>query len=304
MDSVALNENKFTLEDLIFDEMEKSKQSSVNISSPLGWVGGKFRIAKWIISMMPKHQCYVEPFFGAGHVFFNKPKAEVEVINDFDDRVYALFKVMSDKNLFKEFVEKVWFLGSHSKIYDEMQAVLNDKNASLVDKAVAFFYVNKHSLAGNLGNTFVSSPGSNMGGRFTSTKFGLLRIHERLSNAQVFCGDWKDVVLRHDSENTLVFLDPPYVEETRESSMGVYTNELSNDDHNVLVDTCLSLKSKVMLSGYANSIYKRLEESGWYRVDKKTVMSCARVKKSDGSMDRVESVWMNFAPKGVRETLV
>ena len=44
MDSVVLNENKFTLEDLVFDEMEKSKQSSVNTSSPLCWFGGKFKI--------------------------------------------------------------------------------------------------------------------------------------------------------------------------------------------------------------------------------------------------------------------
>ena len=40
------------------------------VKSPLRWTGGKFCIADWIISLMPKHETYVEPFFGAGWVLF------------------------------------------------------------------------------------------------------------------------------------------------------------------------------------------------------------------------------------------
>ena len=50
--------------------------------TPITYYGGKQRIAPEIISMLPAHKVYVEPFFGGGAVFFRKPKAGIEVIND------------------------------------------------------------------------------------------------------------------------------------------------------------------------------------------------------------------------------
>jgi site-specific DNA-adenine methylase len=52
--------------------------------TPITYYGGKQRIAPEIISMMPAHKIYVEPFFGGGAVFFRKRKAGIEVINDMD----------------------------------------------------------------------------------------------------------------------------------------------------------------------------------------------------------------------------
>ena len=55
--------------------------------------GAKWRIAEWIIDRMPPHIGYVEPFFGSGAVFFNKPKSSIETINDLDGSVVRFFKV-------------------------------------------------------------------------------------------------------------------------------------------------------------------------------------------------------------------
>ena len=46
--------------------------------------GSKWGIADWIISFFPegyKKQVYLEPFAGAGAVFFNKRPGVVETIN-------------------------------------------------------------------------------------------------------------------------------------------------------------------------------------------------------------------------------
>ena len=288
----------FSLNELVAEEVQKNEGKG-KVTSPLCWFGGKFNLAKWIIALMPKHQCYVEPFFGAGHIFFNKPKVKVEAINDIDDRVYALFKVLSDEDAFKEFANKIWFLGCHEKAYNEMVEKLKDKNLSMVDKAVAFLYINKLSLSGNFGNSFMGH-----GEALAYSKENLLSIYKRLKGVNVYCRDWKEVVERYDSENTLVFLDPPYVEETRSNSMGVYANELSDKDHEELVDVCLSLKSKVILCGYQNKLYERLEQNGWHRLDKKVKLSCAVVKEGAEKADRIESVWLNYKPKGAREWIV
>jgi len=60
----------------------------------LKYPGAKWRIADWIISKMPKHHSYVEPFFGSGAVFFNKKPSAIETINDLDEDVVNLFSVV------------------------------------------------------------------------------------------------------------------------------------------------------------------------------------------------------------------
>lgn len=71
-------------------------------SSPLTRLGNKRRIAGKIIPHFPQHTIYVEPFFGGGGMFFSKPKAEQNVLNDLDGEVYNLFRViLSDREAFR-----------------------------------------------------------------------------------------------------------------------------------------------------------------------------------------------------------
>lgn len=56
--------------------------------------GAKWNIAQWIISVMPHHKSYLEPFFGSGAVFFNKPPSRIETINDLDGEIVNLFEVI------------------------------------------------------------------------------------------------------------------------------------------------------------------------------------------------------------------
>jgi hypothetical protein len=45
---------------------------------------------------MPAHHSYVEPFFGSGAVFFNKPLSNIETINDLDGEVVNFFEIIRD----------------------------------------------------------------------------------------------------------------------------------------------------------------------------------------------------------------
>ena len=44
--------------------------------------GSKWSLANWIISYFPEHHSYLEPFFGSGAVLFNKPRSNIETVND------------------------------------------------------------------------------------------------------------------------------------------------------------------------------------------------------------------------------
>jgi DNA adenine methylase len=67
------------------------------INSPFKWVGGKSRLRKQIISLLPRHTCYVEPFSGAAWVLFGKPRSDVEVLNDIDQELITFFRVVKEK---------------------------------------------------------------------------------------------------------------------------------------------------------------------------------------------------------------
>ena len=56
-----------------------------------------------IQSKFPEHKVYVEPFFGAGGMFFNKRKAKYNIVNDYDNDVFNLFNVVMHKK--DEFIE-------------------------------------------------------------------------------------------------------------------------------------------------------------------------------------------------------
>ena len=60
-------------------------------------LGNKSAIAKEIQKYFPPHKIYIEPFFGAGGMFFNKPKARYNIVNDLDSDVFNLFMVVMNQ---------------------------------------------------------------------------------------------------------------------------------------------------------------------------------------------------------------
>ena len=63
--------------------------------SIVGRVGGKSRLKKTIIDLLPEHTTYVEPFVGGGAVFFGKEPSSREVVNDLDADIYHIYSDMS-----------------------------------------------------------------------------------------------------------------------------------------------------------------------------------------------------------------
>ncbi|RKJ53631.1 DNA adenine methylase, partial [Butyricicoccus sp. 1XD8-22] len=116
---------------------------------------------------------------------------------------------------------------------------------------------------------------------------------ERMKYLQVENMDFKELLVKYDNENTLFYLDPPYIHETRKMTY-TYEHELENERHKELVDILLNVKGKCILSGYDHEIYDELELNGWSKVylgefakrSIKTIVS----EKEKGK----EFVWINY----------
>jgi len=73
------------------------------LRSPVTWFGGKGHLARRIVPLLPPHKCYVEPFCGAGAVFFWKPRAPLETLNDLAGDVVHFYRVLRDPVAFERF---------------------------------------------------------------------------------------------------------------------------------------------------------------------------------------------------------
>ena len=95
----------------------------------------------------------------------------------------------------------------------------------------------------------------------------LPEIHQRIMTVQIENLDWKDCVEKYNDWGSegFMYLDPPYYPDTRRS--GEYEYEMTKEQHEELVEWLLTKsKTKVMLSGYDNPLYRNLERRGWRKI--------------------------------------
>ena len=109
-------------------------------------------------------------------------------------------------------------------------------------------------------------------------------------DAQIDHMDALDLIAKYDSADTLFYIDPPYIHETRsKTSLDSYANETCNSWHLRLVELLLNLKGKAVLSGYNHQIYSQLEQEGFKRFDFEVFASSNRSR-----VKRTESLWTNY----------
>lgn len=117
--------------------------------TPITYYGGKQRMADTIISMMPAHKIYCEPFFGGGAVFFRKPKAGLEVINDHNDMLINFY--LAAQNSFPELQERIRNTLHSESMYYYAKDVWNGRcEASNIEKAWAVWMITNGSFAGSM----------------------------------------------------------------------------------------------------------------------------------------------------------
>jgi DNA adenine methylase len=178
-------------------------------SKPLvPWVGGKRRLARHLLPMFPKHTCYAEPFCGAAALYFLKPPAKVEVLNDINGELMNLYRVTKYhlEALVQEFK---WALTSR-QLYKWLQ-VTPTETLTDIQRAARFYYLQKLGFGGKV-------EGRSFGTATTAPpRLSQLRLEEdlssaylRLQNTYIENVSWQECIRRYDRPHTLFYLDPPY----------------------------------------------------------------------------------------------
>ncbi len=207
------------------------------LNPPICRVGGKSKLRKMIIEMIPEHTCYVELFFGAGWVYFGKEPSRVEVINDIDRELVNLFKTI--KYHAPEVKRLLEYEFSGRDIFEEYKSCKVEYMTE-INRAIRFLYLITQSFAGkgnNYGYGTTTKPKQQI---FYEEK--LLELRDRLKNTYVENLSFEKIIDKYDRENSFFFCDPPYVE-----TCG-YGNKFGDEEHIILRDKLKGLKGKFLLT--------------------------------------------------------
>lgn len=262
------------------------------MKSPIKFFGGKNSMSKKINLHFPEpssYLTYVEAYGGSGAMLLSNPIGHVEIYNDIYENVYSLFKVLSNNVLFDEFKRRCDIAIYSAQLKKEYKEKLR-LNISIVDRAYYFWYINRTSYNGVGGMNIMKIIRRGMSkstSDFLSSVDKLKEIHDRLSAVIILNEDALSLIKRMDSDNTFMYLDPPYHLSTRSS--GGYIHDYTDTNHESFIDLVLTLKAKVLISGYACEAYKRLDTK-FDRID-------FDVSMSDGNNSvkmKVESLWKNY----------
>lgn len=249
----------------------------------LNYPGSKWTMAPWIVSLMPHHLTYLEPFFGSGAVFFNKPAAYIETINDLDGRIVNLFQVMRDRS--EDLMRAVKLTPYSREEYEASYEVSDDPLEDARRTLVRSWQAIGGKTSDRTGWRSVISEGSgSKTDEWQSVASRIKGIAARLLHAQIEHQDALKLLERYNRPNVLAYVDPPYMLSTR--SKRHYAHEYTDGDHEALLDLLLDFKGKVILSGYESPLYDRML-AGWDKAH-------YEVSVETGGR-AIETVWTNFA---------
>jgi DNA adenine methylase len=164
---------------------------------PFGRTGGKKNLALRLIELFPNdYDLYVEPFVGAGNIFFRlsvDKQTNPMVINDLDKDVYIALKGLQqnadyiNSNITRKKITKSYF----DKIKNKHDPI------SIIEKLKASFLSNGKSYNANT----------------PPIETDYKPFGDYLKNTIIHNEPFENIIKHYDSKKTFFYLDPPYVNE-------------------------------------------------------------------------------------------
>lgn len=268
----------------------------MNITAPvIRYHGGKFRLATWVLDHFPPHKCYVEPFGGAAGVMIQKPRAYAEVYNDLDGDIVNLFRVLQGEQSSQRLVELLT-ITPYARAEFELAWQATDDPVERARRLI---------IRAQMGFGSAGASKSTTGFRIdTARAYGtaqqlwqrypehLAAVSKRLTGVLIENRAAEEVLLAHDAPDTLHYIDPPYMHDTRVNGSAkgrYYRHEMSDREHAELLANLKNLCGFVVVSGYPSKLYQT-ELAGWTMNT-----TTARIAAGRGGSVRKECLWLNPA---------
>lgn len=224
------------------------------------YIGGKYRIGKWIKTFIPNDiETYVEPFSGAFWVYFNMdlekyPNLKTVVYNDFNPLNANLFACIRHYEDFYDFIKDVPH--QEKDRFEEYQKhAFNstfkfDVNNPDWQLGLEYVYVVTQVFSGakpELSGFIDLKEKYNSKFNAFRQRLAKPKYHKHFDKLTTVCNlDFSEVMDRYDGDKTYFYLDPPYFKCEKYYSK----HEFGKDDHLRLINRLKQSKGKWSLSYY------------------------------------------------------
>ncbi|MBN7483722.1 DNA adenine methylase [Mycobacteroides abscessus] len=259
-----------------------------HVKPPVAYYGAKTALARTIVSMLPKHKRYVEPFAGSLAVLLAKPHAPLEVVNDLDRNLMVFWKVLRDR---PTELARVCMLTPHSRVERDLAKHIPSDVTDL-ERARLVWSALVQGRTGTLANTGWRHTSRAVDGRMLRSYVQRIeRVAERIRDVSLECRPALEVIEKYgSSDDNLIYADPPYLGSTRRHNYKV--EMLSEAKHRELGEALRGCRATVVLSGYHSPLYDALY-GDWFRVELAATTGQGNVQ----GIERTEVLWSNRAFK-------
>ncbi|MBU2685672.1 MAG: DNA adenine methylase [Gammaproteobacteria bacterium] len=174
--------------------------------------GGKVKLSKQLVPLIPPHKHYFEVFAGGLSMFFRKQKAEWNCVNDITSDLINLYLVLSNPVLYEQFEQKVYWLPKNREYYSQIRDSIRRKEFNVtmpdVQRAFDYYYFIRNSFNSRLDTAF----SRDITGWSTKLIDSLRFAREKLNGVIIENLDYKELVKSYyDKRNSFWYFDPPYV---------------------------------------------------------------------------------------------
>lgn len=225
---------------------------------PFAYPGGKGEHLAHVLPHLPYGTGYGEAFGGSGAVLLNRHPSKLEIYNDRYGGITAFFRVVRDKVLYPQFMERI-----NATVHSREEFIWCKKTwencEDDVERAARWYYTARWAINGKAKSTFgrSKSPGVRFADRLHKSLPLFGPIHARLHTVTIENLDWRTCLDDFDQTGFVWYLDPTYLD----CAPGTYDHELSVGDHVELVARIPYLKGFVAVSSYdgptTKAIYDR-----------------------------------------------
>ena len=234
------------------------------LKTPLRYPGGKSRAVKKInpyITDLSSYRQYREPILGGGsvalHISKMYPKLDIWVSDLYEPLINFWTQLQESGQDLQDIIMdyKSSHLGNNPnaarQLFNNAKDWVNDKTKNNIDRAAAFYIVNKCSFSG-------LTESSSFSPRASVSNFSVRGI-SKLNEYSKLIQHWKITnesyeKLLTDDDNVFVYLDPPY--DIKDNLYGKKGNMHKRFDHDKFAEDCSNHKSKMLVSYNSDQLVK------------------------------------------------
>lgn len=239
--------------------MTKNKSEIVKMQPFLRWAGGK----RWLVSRLrskldiSQFTSYHEPFIGGGAMLFSF-LPENAFISDVNEQLMQAYLIMKENP--EAIIEFIQALRTDEETYYRVRSMAPQNE---IEAAGRFIYLNRTSFNGiyrvNLRGEYNVPWGKKLNYQFDYEN--LRKVGKYLQKVEISHGDF-ELCLEHVRENSLVFLDPPYIMSKNNNVFLKYNQRaFSEQDQERLADMIEEIKRRGAFYILTNSNHEKVIET-------------------------------------------